>query len=255
MSEPNAHQPARAPSHAQERIFVALDTPDLAHAAKLARALRGAVGGVKVGKELFTAQGPDGVRAVSGGERLFLDLKFHDIPNTVAGAVRAAVHLRPFMLSLHASGGRAMMQAAAEAAREAAEDAEAPRPRLIAITLLTSLDEADLETLGQRGPVSEQVKRLAALARDSGLDGAVCSPREIEALRALCGPDFTLVVPGIRPAGAAPGDQKRVMSPAEALQAGADYLVIGRPITGQADPLAAARQIAEEISQASGGVS
>ncbi len=239
------------PSNAMERIFVALDTPDLARAARLTRALRGAVGGIKVGKELFTAQGPDGVRAVSGGERLFLDLKFHDIPNTVAGAVRAAVHLRPFILTLHAAGGRAMMQAA----REAAEDAETQPPRLIAITLLTSLDEGDLEALGQRGPVREQVKRLATLARDSGLDGAVCSPHEIEALRALCGPDFTLVVPGIRPVWAATGDQKRVMAPAEALAAGADYLVIGRPITGQADPLAAARKIAEEIAAAPGGMS
>jgi len=241
-----------APSHAHERVLVALDTPDLAQAARLTRALRGAVGGIKVGKEMFTAQGPDGVRAVSGGERLFLDLKFHDIPNTVAGAVRAAVHLRPFLLTVHAAGGRAMMQAAAEAAREAAEDAETQRPRLLAITVLTSLDETDLEALGQRGPVREQVKRLAALARDSGLDGAVCSPHEIEALRTLCGPDFTLVVPGIRPAWAAAGDQKRVMAPAEAVAAGANYLVIGRPITGQADPLAAAQKITEELSEVSG---
>jgi orotidine-5'-phosphate decarboxylase len=238
-----------------ERIFVALDTPDLAQAARLTRALRGAVGGIKVGKELFTAQGPDGVRAVSGGERLFLDLKFHDIPNTVAGAVRAAVHLRPFMLTLHAAGGRAMMHAAAEAAREAAEDAETQRPRLIAITLLTSLDETDLEALGQRGPLREQVKRLATLARESGMDGVVCSPHEIEDLRGLCGPGFVLVVPGIRPAWAAVGDQKRVMAPAKAVAAGADYLVIGRPITSHADPLSAAQKIAEELPQATGGAS
>ncbi len=239
----------RAP---EERIFAALDTPDLAQAARLARALKGAVGGIKLGKEMFTAQGPDGVRAISGGERLFLDLKFHDIPNTVAGAVRAAVHLRPYLLTLHAAGGRAMMQAAAEAAREAAEDAGTQAPRLLAITLLTSLDESDLEAIGQRGPVRDQVKRLAALARDSGMDGVVCSPHEIEALRSLCGPDFLLVVPGIRPAWAATGDQKRVMAPSEAVAAGADYLVIGRPITGQADPRAAARKIAEEIAAASG---
>jgi len=234
----------------EARVFVALDTPELAQAASLARALRGEIGGVKVGKELFTAQGPDGVRALSGGNRLFLDLKFHDIPNTVAGAVRAATHLRPFMMTLHAAGGTAMMQAAVQAAREAAEDTGAPRPRLLAITLLTSLDESDLEAVGQRGPVQEQVKRLAALARETGMDGVVCSPREIETLRALCGPDFTLVVPGIRPSWAAAGDQKRVMAPGEAMAAGADYLVIGRPITGHADPLAAARKISQEIAAA-----
>jgi orotidine-5'-phosphate decarboxylase len=231
-----------------DRIFVALDTPDVARAAQLAAGLRGAVGGVKLGKEFFTAQGPDGVRAVAGGERLFLDLKFHDIPNTVAGAVRAAVRLRPFLLTLHAAGGPVMMQAAAEAAREAAEDAAAPRPLLLGITVLTSLDEADLDAVGQQGPVAGQVRRLAGLARENGLDGVVCSPREIEHLRADCGPGFILAVPGIRPDWAAAGDQKRVMTPAEAVAKGADYLVIGRPITAQSDPLAAARRIAEEIA-------
>ncbi|MEE8188697.1 MAG: orotidine-5'-phosphate decarboxylase [Kiloniellales bacterium] len=232
----------------KDRIFVALDTPDVARAAQLAAGLRGAVGGVKLGKEFFTAQGPDGVRAVAGGERLFLDLKFHDIPNTVAGAVRAAVRLRPFLLTLHAAGGPVMMQAAAEAAREAAEDAAAPRPLLLGITVLTSLDEADLDAVGQQGPVAGQVRRLAGLARENGLDGVVCSPWEIEHLRADCGPGFILAVPGIRPDWAAAGDQKRVMTPAEAVAKGADYLVIGRPITAQSDPLAAARRIAEEIA-------
>jgi orotidine-5'-phosphate decarboxylase len=238
------------PATTAERVFVALDTPDLARAAKLADALRGAVGGVKVGKELFTAHGPDGVRAVTGGERLFLDLKFHDIPNTVAGAVRAAIHVRPFMLTVHASGGPAMMQAAADAAREAAEDTDVPRPLIIGVTVLTSMDEADLKAVGQQGPVVDQAKRLAALAQASGLDGVVCSPREVAVMRALCGPDFTLVVPGIRPAWSAAGDQKRVMTPAQALAAGADFLVIGRPITGQPDPVAAARRIAAEIGEA-----
>ncbi len=240
----------RATIEPKERIFVALDAPEVARAAHLAQALRGAVGGVKIGKELFSAQGPEGVRAVAGGERLFLDLKFHDIPNTVAGAVRSALHLRAFMLTLHASGGRAMMQAAAEAAREAAEDLEAPRPKLLAVTVLTSLDEDDLEAVGQRGPLGEQVRRLAALARAAGLDGAVCGPQEIATLRADCGPDFDLVVPGIRPSWAPAGDQKRVMSPAEAVSAGADYLVVGRPITAQPDPLAAARRIAAELAEA-----
>ena len=231
----------------RDAVFAALDTPDLGRAAALARALSGLVGGVKLGKEFFTAQGPDGVRAVAGGERLFLDLKFHDIPNTVAGAVRAAVHLRPAIVNVHASGGQAMMQAAAEAAREAAEDAEVPRPLVLAVTVLTSLDDDDLAALGQKGPAQDQVLRLARLAQDSGLDGVVCSPREIAALRGACGPGFVLLVPGIRPAWADKGDQKRVTTPAEARAAGADYLVIGRPITGADDPAAAARRIVDEL--------
>ena len=231
----------------RRRIFVGLDTPDLARAAGLSRALAGLVGGIKLGKEFFTAQGPDGVRAVAGGEPLFLDLKFHDIPNTVAGAVRAAVRLRPAIVNLHAAGGTAMMQAAAEAAREAAEDIEAPRPLVLGVTVLTSLDDDDLAAVGQVGPVSDQVVRLARLAQASGLDGVVCSAREIAALRRACGPDFTLLVPGIRPDWSTKGDQKRVMTPAEALDAGADYLVIGRPITAAGDPAAAAQRIVEEL--------
>ena len=241
---------ARVTPEAKDRVFVALDTPEVARATRLVEALRGEVGGVKIGNELFTAQGPEGLRAVAGGERLFLDLKFHDIPNTVAGAVRSAVHLRPFCLTLHASGGRAMMEAAVEAAREAAEDLETARPRLLGVTVLTSLDDDDLEAVGQRGAVAEQVRRLAALARDSGLDGVVCSPREIAVLRADCGPDFILMVPGIRPTWAASGDQKRVTTPSQAVAAGADYLVIGRPISAQPDPRAAARRIAEELAGA-----
>jgi len=231
-----------------ERLFVALDTPVVERAAELARGLRGIVGGVKIGKEFFTAQGPDGVRAVVGGERLFLDLKFHDIPNTVAGAVRATLPLRPTMLTVHASGGAAMIQAAREAAEEAAEDNDLPRPRIMAITVLTSLDDDDLAATGQRGPLADQVRRLALLARDNGADGVVCSARELAVLRAACGPDFLLLVPGIRPRWAAAGDQKRVMTPAEALSAGADYLVVGRPITGQPDPVAAARRIVAELA-------
>ena len=238
-----------------ERIFVALDTPDLARATDLAAALSGVVGGVKIGKEFFTAHGPAGVAAVvrsaasAGTGRLFLDFKFHDIPNTVAGAVRAAVPLRPYLVTLHAAGGPAMLRAAAEAARTGAEEAGVPRPRLIGITVLTSLDDADLDAVGQRGPAAEQVRRLADLARACGLDGVVCSAREIAALRRQCGPDFLLVVPGIRPDWAAADDQKRVLTPAEAVAAGADYLVIGRPITGALDPLAAAQCIADELGE------
>ena len=235
----------------QTRIFVALDTPDLARATHLSAALSGIVGGIKIGKEFFTAHGPEGVRtAVSAGAgRLFLDFKFHDIPNTVASAVRAAVPLRPHLITIHAAGGPAMLRAAAEAARVSAEQAGVPRPRLIGITVMTSLDDADLEAVGQRGPAAEQVRRLADLSRDSGLDGVVCSPREITALRRQCGPDFLLVVPGIRPEWARADDQKRVLPPAEAVAAGADYLVIGRPITGATDPVAAARRIVAEIGE------
>jgi len=230
-----------------ERIFVGLDTADLDKAARIAGQVRGAVGGVKIGKELFTAHGPEGVRKAAGETPLFLDLKFHDIPNTVAGAVRAAVHLRPKILNVHASGGRAMMEAAARAARETAEELDVERPRVIGVTVLTSLDAGDLAEVGQKGPPEAQVERLALLAQDSGLDGVVCSPREIARLRKACGADFLLVVPGIRPTWSAAGDQKRIMTPAEAVAAGADVLVIGRPITGADDPLAAARRIGAEL--------
>lgn len=231
-----------------ERIYVALDTQELGRAGQLVSALRGKVGGFKVGKELFTAQGPDGVRAAVGGEPLFLDLKFHDIPNTVAGALRAALHLRPRVVNVHASGGPAMLKAAVEAVREAAEDLECERPWLIGVTVLTSLDDADLAAVGQQAPSDRQVLRLARLTQDCGLDGVVCSPREIALLREACGPDFRLVVPGIRPAWAASGDQKRVMTPRAAVEAGADLLVVGRPITGADDPAAAARRLAEELA-------
>ncbi|MFD2204683.1 orotidine-5'-phosphate decarboxylase [Kiloniella antarctica] len=231
----------------KERIYVAIDTPDINRATKLARLLSGEVGGIKIGKELFTAQGPNAVRGAVGGEPLFVDLKFHDIPNTVAGAIRSSLHMRPFMVNVHASGGKAMMQAAVEAARETSEDLGIPRPLVLAVTVLTSLDDTDLSDVGQKGPAADQVKRLALLAQESGIDGVVCSSREITLLRETCGPDFKLVVPGIRPTWAAVGDQKRIMTPKDAVAAGADYLVIGRPITGAEDPVAAARRIVEEL--------
>jgi orotidine-5'-phosphate decarboxylase len=233
----------RADSAAQ-RIFCALDMTDREAAAVLAGRLAGAVGGVKLGLEFFGAQGPAGVAAVKeSGLPLFLDLKFHDIPNTVAGAVRAVLPLAPTLLTVHAGGGRAML----EAARDAAAMAGARRPKIIAVTVLTSLDDADLDSVGQRGPALDQARRLAELAQRAGVDGVVCSPKEVTALRAQCGREFLLVVPGIRPAWAAAGDQKRVMTPAEAIAAGADHLVIGRPITGAADPAEAARRIAAEL--------
>jgi len=219
-------------------IFCAIDTPDLRDARALAQAVRGAVN-IKLGLEFFVANGPAAVRDVAGKAPLFLDLKLHDIPNTVAGAVRSAAALRPLLLTIHCGGGPAMMRAAAEAAKQAAPDRQ--RMKLLGVTVLTSLDDGDLAAVGQQGPAAEQVRRLAFLARDNGLDGIVCSPLEVAALRAALGPAFLLVVPGIRLLGAAAGDQKRVMGPRETLAAGADYLVIGRPITGAPDPAAAAR--------------
>ena len=230
-----------------DRVFVALDTPDMDGALSLAGSLAGVVGGIKLGKAFFTANGPQGVKRIAAtGLPVFLDLKFHDIPNTVADAVRAALSLAPVMLTVHASGGAAMMRAAADAAREAG----ANRPLVLGVTVLTSLGAEDLAATGLAGPVPDQVMRLARLAQASGLDGVVCSAREAAALRAECGVDFKLVVPGIRPAGAAAGDQKRTATPAEAMAAGADYLVIGRPVTGAGDPAQAARAIIDEIEAA-----
>lgn len=230
-----------------ERIFVAIDTPDLAKAIGLAHDLAGLVGGVKVGKEFFTAHGPEGVRRISAeGMPVFLDLKFHDIPNTVAGAVRAALPLQPAILNVHALGGPAMLAAA----RDAAAEAGAARPLVIAVTVLTSLDRNDLDAVGIHDDVVEQATRLAVLARDQGLDGVVCSAHEIMRLRGACGADFKIITPGIRPSWAATGDQKRVVTPAEAIDLGADYLVIGRPITGAESPADAARRIAEELADA-----
>lgn len=227
-----------------ERIFVALDTPDLEKAVALARSLKGLVGGMKVGKEFFTSLGPRGVQAISDeGMPVFLDLKFHDIPNTVASALRAALPLSPFMINVHASGGAAMMTAAANALKEAT-----PKPVLLGVTVLTSMSEEDLTGIGLDVAVPDQVRRLALLAKDSGLDGVVCSAKEVEMLREACGPDFKLVVPGIRPVWAASDDQKRIVTPKNAVDMGADYLVIGRPITGAEDPVKAARLIAEELN-------
>jgi orotidine-5'-phosphate decarboxylase len=229
-------------------VFCALDTADQERAESLAAGVRDTVGGLKIGKQFFTAMGPQGVLrvlAAGAGLPLFLDLKFHDIPNTVAGAVRAACALSPFMLNVHAVGGPAMMKAARDAALEAGGDSP---PLVIAVTVLTSLDDDDLAAVGLAGPARDRVVALARLAQDCGLGGVVCSAAEITALRQACGPDFKLVVPGIRPEGSDPGDQKRVMSPRAALEKGADYLVIGRPITGADNAGAAAERIAAQLA-------
>jgi orotidine-5'-phosphate decarboxylase len=224
-------------------VFCALDRPDLDGALGLCRSLQGVVGGFKVGLEFMTANGPDGVRRVVAlGLPVFLDGKFHDIPNTVAGAVRAAASLDVAMLTLHVAGGPAMLRAAVEAAH-----LQEPCPKLLGVTVLTSLDNADLAGLGVPHKVTDQVLRLAELAWSAGLDGVVCSPREVPLLRECFGREFKLVVPGIRPRAFARGDQKRTMSPAETIAAGADLLVIGRPITEAAEPRAAAAAIGAEI--------
>jgi orotidine-5'-phosphate decarboxylase len=224
-------------------VYVALDTTDLDYARGLATRLRGHVGGLKLGLEFFSAHGPDGVRAFSEmGLPIFLDLKFHDIPNTVAGACRAAASLGVSIINVHAGGGPAMLKAAGEAARTVN-----PAIKVIAVTVLTSLNEADLWAMGVSGTPRDQVLRLAGLTKANGLDGVVCSAHEIAPLRAALGKDFMLVVPGIRPAGSDLNDQSRVMTPAEANAAGADILVIGRPITAAPDPAQAARDIAQSL--------
>ena len=224
-------------------VFVALDTPSLTAASTLAASLKAFVGGVKIGLEFVSANGPDGVRAmVATGVPVFLDVKLHDIPNTVAGAMKALAPLGAAIVNVHASGGAAMMRAAAEAARGV------PKPsKIIAVTVLTSLAAEDLAAMGISGTPLEQVVRLAKLTKDSGLDGVVCSPHEIAAVRAACGADFLIVTPGVRPSTSASDDQKRVMTPKRALEAGADILVIGRPITGAPDPAQAAKEIAAEL--------
>jgi orotidine-5'-phosphate decarboxylase len=225
-------------------VFVALDTPDLQRALTLSRALKDHVGGLKVGLEFITAFGPDGVRKiVEIGLPVFADVKFHDIPNTVAAASREIARLGVMAFNIHASGGEVMMREAAVAAH-----AVDPKVKVLGVSVLTSIDDVVLESVGQRGPASDQVVRLARLAKHSGLDGVVCSAHEIAALRKACGKDFLLVVPGIRPTGADLGDQRRVVTPAQAHAAGADILVIGRPITAAPDPVAAARAIAAELA-------
>ncbi len=231
----------------EEKIIIALDVGTKREALALAELL-GEARIFKIGLELFTAEGPALLEeTLRVGKRPFLDLKFHDIPNTAAGAVRSATRNGAHMLTLHTSGGKEMMAAAARAAQEESAKSGKGRPILLGVTVLTSLKDEELRVIGFGHGVGDQVLRLAILAKDAGLDGVVCSPHEIEIIKKECGRDFLVVTPGIRPSWAAAQDQKRIMTPAEALQKGADYLVIGRPITGAASPGEAFLRVLAEI--------
>jgi orotidine-5'-phosphate decarboxylase len=247
---------------ARNKLIVALDVPSSDAAAKMAEKLRGHVGMFKVGSELFCAEGPAVARyLVAGGDKVFLDLKFNDIPNTVRAAAREAAQLGVSMFNVHATGGRKMMEAALEGAREGAGSAGKPRSLVLAVTVLTSLAAGDLAEIGLAGSPEEAVVRLARLAQAAGLDGVVASAREIAAIRHACGPRFVIVTPGIRPASAPdgvasgrakPDDQARIATPIAALRSGADFLVVGRPITQAPDPAAAADAIVNEMEKALG---
>lgn len=230
------------------RILAALDVPTARDAVRMADRIRSHVAGLKIGSQLFTAEGPPLVRElVDRGDRIFLDLKYHDIPNTVAEAVRSAALLGVWMVNVHASGGMKMMTAARDAADQAA-DSRGSRPILIAVTVLTSFDEDSYRAIGVNRPIAAQVEALAAMAQDAGLDGVVASPHEIGIVRARCGPQFHIVTPGIRTGAVGPGDdQARTMSAADAVRAGATYVVVGRPILRAGDPGAAAAEIAATL--------
>jgi orotidine-5'-phosphate decarboxylase len=229
----------------KERLIVALDVDDWSRARELAGLLRGVVGGFKVGMRLYYRVGPAAVEFLRGlGREVFADLKLHDIPSTVAGGVRALTAAGASIINVHAAGGRAMMQAAAEAAAAEAARLGMPRPKVVAVTVLTSLDEQALrEEVGIPESTLAVALRWALLAKECGLDGAVAAPLEAAAIKKACGPDFLLITPGVRPPGAPLGDQRRVMTPAEAVQAGADYIVVGRPVLQAADPVRAAAEI------------
>ena len=240
-------------SNNQSKILVALDVDTAEKAVELARQLSGQVAGYKVGLELINSAGfglLDKLRETAGAEaKIFYDCKFLDIPNTVLGASKAAAKRGVWMFNIHASGGSAMLKAAVAGAEAGAMEAGVSKPLVIAVSVLTSISAEVLrDEMGVSRPLTEQVVALARLAQDSGCDGLVASPHEIAAIRAACGPDFLLVIPGVRPIGAAIGDQKRVMTPGEAVKAGADYIVVGRPITADIDPAASARRINAETA-------
>jgi orotidine-5'-phosphate decarboxylase len=238
-------------SKVRKRLILALDLDDLSEVQKLVRQLRPFVGLFKVGHQLFTRHGPSAVRMIQEeGGQVFLDLKFHDIPNTVKSALEAAVSLEVTMVNFHALGGKAMMEAAAISARAAAEKNRSPTPILLAVTVLTSLLDPDLAAMGIAPPVAEEVQRLSRLAYEAGIDGVVASPREIALIRAVLPQDFLIITPGVRLESSSEDDQKRFLSPREAIESGADYLVVGRPILQASNPLEAARHILEDMALA-----
>jgi len=240
MTTPPASKPSLSP---QDRLIVALDVANAAEAQSLVSKIGSAAAIYKVGKQLFTSEGPGLVRDLVGsGRKVFLDLKYHDIPNTVASAVKAAAELKVAMLTVHASGGSKMLRAAAEAAAHSPS-----KPLVLAVTVLTSMADEDLAEVGISAKAEEQVLRLATLAKKAGVGGLVASPSELQALRKAIGQEMKIVTPGVRPAGSDKGDQARVATPAEAIANGADYIVVGRPITAAPDPAAAARAILAEI--------
>ena len=239
-------EPETLQKYARQHLIVALDFPTPEPALKLVQSLGESVLYYKVGKELFTAAGPDVVRQLVGmGKKVFLDLKFHDIPNTVAGAVKSAAALGVSLLTVHALGGSKMLKAAADAARESAS-----KPTVLAVTVLTSMSQADVSELGIAGTVEDEVLRLAGLAIGAGCGGIVTSAHEAPKVRQSYGRSFAIVTPGIRPAGASVGDQARVVTPSEAIRAGVSHMVVGRPITAAPEPQQAARAILDEITAA-----
>ena len=235
----------------QNQLIVALDVGNLAAANQLVTTLADAVKWFKIGKQLFTAVGPTAVKLLHDAKKnIFLDLKFHDIPNTVAGAVASGTKVGVNMINMHASGGLEMMRAARETAEKQAFELGIPRPTLLGVTILTSIDEANFQRdFGTRRKLTDQVAHQAELSQKAGLDGVVASPLEIELIRKVCGNDFVIVTPGVRPTWAAANDQQRVMTPGEAIDAGADYIVVGRPITAADNPREAAKKIVQEIDK------
>ena len=233
----------------QNQLIVALDVENLATANRLVTTLSDDVKWFKIGKQLFTAVGPASVKLLHEAKKnIFLDLKFHDIPNTVAGAVASATKIGANIINIHASGGLEMMRAAGEAAEKQASELSIPKPTLLGVTILTSIDEANFQRdFGTQRRLKDQVAYLAELSQKAGLEGVVASPLEIELIRKVCGNDFVIVTPGVRPAWAASNDQQRVMTPGEAINAGADCIVVGRPITAADNPREAARTILQEI--------
>jgi orotidine-5'-phosphate decarboxylase len=233
----------------RERLIFALDVEHFGEAQRLVGLLKGHIGLFKVGKQIFTHAGPKVIDMIRRkAEHVFLDLKFHDIPNTVAKASEEAAKLGAAMFTVHSMGGYEMMKRAVESSRNVAKQLNVPKPLILAVTILTSMDQATLEEVGIQTPLEEQVIRLATLAKKAGVSGVIASPREISLIRERCGPDFLIVTPGVRPASATKDDQKRTLTPGEAVRAGADYIVVGRPIKDAEDPVKAADEIVREMS-------